>query len=129
MSSKFQSILSDVGTFLKKVFTGVTAVAAAAEPIVDVAYPGIAPLYSATVAAAVQAESAAVAAGQQTGTGTQKLALVVSAIEKQFNAFASANGIGGTTTTTIENWVNAVVASLNAIPSIQAETATGDTAE
>lgn len=112
----FKTILSDIGNGLKKFF-GVAVVAAqVATPLVDAAFPGIAPLYTATVAAAAQAEAAAVAAGQQSGTGPQKLAMVVSAIEKQFNDFAAANGISNVQTSTIENWVNAVVASLNAIP-------------
>lgn len=117
--ASFKSILGDIGSVLKKVFSGAVTVATAAQPIVDVAYPGIASLYSATVAAAAQAEAAAVAAGQQSGSGPQKLALVVAAIEKEFNTFASSNGISNATTQTVENWVNAVVASLNAIPAAQ----------
>lgn len=119
----FKSILSDIGRGLKKFFDVAVKVAEVATPFVDVAFPGIGALYTATVAAAAQAEAAAVAAGQQNGTGPQKLAMVVSAIEKQFNDYATANGIPNVTAAMIENWVNAVVASLNAIPATRQQAA------
>lgn len=118
--ASFKSILSDVGNGLKKFFGIAVGVAQLATPFVDVAFPGIGGLYTATVAAAAQAEAAAIAAGQQSGTGPQKLAMVVATIEKQFNDFAAANGIAEVTVSMIEKWVNAVVASLNAIPSAKA---------
>jgi len=117
--ASFKSILSDIGSGLKKFFGVALEVAQVATPFVDVAFPGIGTLYTATVAAAAQAEAAAVAAGQQNGTGPQKLAMVVAAVEKQFQDYAAANGISSVTVKTIENWVNAVVASLNAIPAAE----------
>jgi hypothetical protein len=64
-----------------------------------------------------KAEAAAIAAGSQTGTGAQKLAMVVAAIESDFTQYATQKGIPPTERAqVIENWVNAVVASLNAIP-------------
>lgn len=113
--ASFTSILSDIGNVLKKVFGVVTTIAVAAEPIVAVAFPGLSTLYTATVTEVINAENAAIVAGQQNGTGTQKLALVVNAIEDQFNTWAAANGVAASSTT-VEAWVNAVVASLNAIP-------------
>lgn len=115
----FKSILGDIGRGLRKFFDVAVKAAEVATPFVDVAFPGIGGLYTATVAAAAQAEAAAVAAGQQNGSGPQKLAMVVSAIEKQFNDYAAVNGISNVTVSMIENWVNAVVASLNAIPAAQ----------
>ena len=114
--ASFTSVLSDIGKGLKKFFTIATDAAQVAEPFIDVLVPGIAPLYNATVAAAVQAETAAIAAGSQNGTGAQKLAFVVAAIEKDFEAYAKTAGISYNATT-VQNWVNAVVATLNAIPS------------
>lgn len=114
----FKSILSDVGTFLKKVFDGAAKVAAAAEPIIDLAFPGISTLYNATVTEIITAENAAIAAGQQNGTGAQKLAMVVAAVTPSFNAYAAANGLPIPTLTTIEAYVNATVAGLNAIPTV-----------
>jgi hypothetical protein len=114
--ASFKSILSDIGNGLKKFFTVVVGAAQTAEPIVDTIFPGVAALYNTVVSAVASAEAAAVAAGVQNGTGAQKLALVVASVESSFNTFASANGLPAPTTQTIENYVNAVVASLNAIP-------------
>jgi hypothetical protein len=114
--ASFKSILGDIGHALEKVFTVATKVAVVAEPIVDFALPGIAGLYNSTVTEVVNAENAAIAAGAQSGTGAQKLATVVAAIEPSFNSYLLANGIPAQPATTIENWVNAVVAGLNAIP-------------
>lgn len=113
----FTSILGDIGKGLKVFFTGTVKVAEFAEPFVDVIFPGIAPLYNTTVTAVAHAETAAIAAGAQNGTGAQKLAFVVSSIEGDFNAYAAANGLPAPTAAVIETYVNAVVASLNAIPS------------
>lgn len=124
--ASFTSILSDIGNGLKKAFTVLTGVAQAAEPFVDLAtaaMPGVPALYNATVSAAITAEAAAVTAGAQTGTGAQKLAFVVASITSSFNAYATANGLATPTQTTIEAYVNAVVASLNAIPASATTTA------
>jgi hypothetical protein len=111
----FKSILSDIGRGLKVFFTDATKVAQLAEPIVDIAFPGIALLYNSTVNAAIGAENAAIAAGAQNGTGPQKLAWVTSAISADFAAYAKANGIAYNEAT-VQSWINAVVATLNAIP-------------
>lgn len=114
-----KSILSDIGNGLKTFFTDADKVATAAEPFVDIAFPGVAALYNTTVTAVGNAETAAIAAGAQSGSGAQKLAAVVASIESDFNAYWKS--IGNTTSapqSTIENYVNAVVASLNAIPAV-----------
>lgn len=87
----FKSILSDVGNVFKKLITGpvteLTNLAKTEEPVVDATFPGIATPYNTTVSAAVTAETIFAAAGAQTGTGAQKLAYVVSAVEDDFNAW------------------------------------------
>jgi hypothetical protein len=113
--ASFKSILADVGNALKKVFGVGVEVAKIAEPIIDIAFPGIGALYNLTVTAAANAETNAIAAGAQSGTGPQKLAAVISAISTDFTAYCTAANIPFTTAT-ITAWVNAVVASLNAIP-------------
>lgn len=118
----FKSALSNVGNELKKFFGVAITVAKDAEPLVDIAtaaFPGVPALYNATVTAAVNAETAAIAAGAQSGTGPQKLAAVVAAITPAFTAYATAQKIT-VNTATITAWVNAVVASLNAIPASSA---------
>lgn len=117
--ASFKSVLSSIGHGLSVFFNVATKVAAAAEPIVAVAFPGISPLYNATVVEVMKAEGLAIAAGQQNGSGVQKLALVVASIEREFDAYAKANGIVYDTTH-IEAWVNAVVAGLNALPAAPA---------
>lgn len=116
MALSFTSILSDIGSGLKKFFSAVVPIAEAAEPIVAVAFPGISALYTATVTEVANAETAAIAAGAQSGSSTQKLAAVVAAITPTFTAYAAANGMPAPTTATITTWTNAIVASLNAIP-------------
>ena len=119
--ANLNTILSDVGKAFKKFFSVAVTVTQAAEPIIDVAFPGIATLYNLTVAEVAKAEAAAVAASAQNGTGAQKLALVVAAIEPVFAQYASTTGIpAASQATAIQAWVNAVVASLNAIPAAPA---------
>ena len=115
--ASFTSILDDIGNGLKKFFSIAVKTAVAVEPIIDLAFPGIAGLYNATVNQVAAAEAAAIAAGAQTGTGPQKLALVVAAVTPYFEQYAAAQGAAVPSATTIEAWVNAVVAGLNAIPS------------
>jgi hypothetical protein len=109
----FISILDDVGSALKKVFTVGETVAKDVEPIVDIAFPGIATLYNVTVTAVANAEAAAIAAGAQSGTGPQKLAMVVAAIEASVNAYVTANNLTIPDQTQIEAWINFVVGGLN----------------
>ena len=91
--ASFKTILGDIGNALKKIFAVGVEAAVIAEPIINVAFPGISALYNLTVNAAANAEANAVAAGAQSGTGPQKLALVVASIEKDFAAYATAAGI------------------------------------
>jgi hypothetical protein len=105
--ASFTSILSDIGSALKKFFTGAVQVATAVEPFVDALLPGIATLYNSILAEVAKAETAAIAAGQQNGTGEQKLALVVQAIVTQFPQYTPAQ---------LTIIINGVVAGLNAIP-------------
>lgn len=114
--ASFTSILSDIGNGLKKFFAKAIPLAEAVAPIVDVALPGVAGLYNATVTEVANAETAAIAAGQQNGSGPQKLAAVVAAITPTFAAYAKQQGLPAPTQTVLQNYVNAVVASLNAIP-------------
>jgi hypothetical protein len=113
----FKSILSDIGNGIKKVFTVGDAVAKDAEPFVDLAFPGVAPLFNAIVQQVGLAEASAAAAGEQTGTGAQKLAVVMQSIEGSIANFEKTNNV--TTPMTqeqIEAAANAVVAFLNALP-------------
>ena len=117
--TSFKSILSDVGNGIKKFFATAAPIAQEAEPIVDLAtaaFPGVPALYNATVNAIARAETIAIAAGQQNGTSNQKLALAASEILPVFMQYAAAQGLPTPTVTTVEAWINACVAGLNAIP-------------
>lgn len=107
--ASFKSVLSDIGNALKKFFTVADNVANAAEPFVDQLFPGIAPLYNLVLAEVGKAEAAAIAAGSQSGSGAQKLALVVQAVLAQFPEY---------TTQQLMAVINGVVAGLNALPTL-----------
>jgi len=107
------TFLKHVGTFFKTLFIDATKVAKAAEPVVDLAFPSVASLYSFTVQQASLAETAAAGVS---GAGTQKLAAVVAAVTPYATSALQADGVPAPTTTQITAYVNAVVASLNALP-------------
>lgn len=113
MPNKFTDILEHVGKVFKTIFTDATKVAEIAEPIVDIAFPGVAPLYNFTVQQAAMAEAAA---GGASGTGPQKLAAVSAAVLPYATAAMKNDGVPAPTATQIVDYVNAVVASLKALP-------------
>lgn len=110
------SILSSIGKGLEKIFKIGTEVATAAEPLVDVLYPGISPLFTSVVSEVVKAESLAITAGAQTGTGAQKLASVVSAVQSQFQSFAKTNNLPVPDQAQVSAAVSGLVTFLNALP-------------
>lgn len=112
--ASFSTILSDIRSAFKKFFSVATTIATDAEPIVDVLFPGFATLYNGAVAEAAKAEALAAAAGAQTGTGAQKLALVVQSLTPSILAYAETQGLPTPTATQITTYANAVVATLNA---------------
>ena len=117
----FKSILSDIGNGVKKVFTVGDTVAKDAEPFVDIAFPGVAPLFNAVVQQVGLAEASAAAAGEENGTGAQKLAVVLQSIEGSITSYETTNSLATPLTQQqIEAVTNAVVAFLNALPANQA---------
>ena len=111
--SGFSTFLQHIGSFFKMLFTGATKAAVVAEPVVDLAFPNIAGLYNFTVQQASLAEAAAEGAS---GAGPQKLAAVVAAVSPYATAALKAEGVPAPTIAQITAYVNAVVASLNALP-------------
>jgi hypothetical protein len=112
------TILSSIGKTLEKVFKVGTQVATAAEPLVDVLYPGISPLFTSVVSEVVKAEGLAIAAGAQNGTGPQKLASVLSAVEGEFQSFAKTNNLPTPDSAQVTAAVNGLVTFLNALPGL-----------
>jgi hypothetical protein len=112
------SILSSIGKALEKVFKVGAQVAIAAEPFIDSLYPGISPLFTAVVSEVVKAEGLAIAAGAQNGTGPQKLASVLSAVEREFQSFARTNNLPAPDSSQVTSAVNGLVMFLNALPGV-----------
>jgi hypothetical protein len=111
--ASFKSVLSSIGHFMLKVFSPGNITTAAT--VADIVLPGFAPLINVTATAIIHAENAAIVAGQQTGSGAQKSALVIAAIEQEYTAFATANGIP-VIPENIQKYVDATVAVLNSFP-------------
>jgi hypothetical protein len=107
------TFLKHVGSFFKSLFVDATKVAKAAEPIVDLAFPSVASLYNFTVQQASLAETAAAGVS---GAGEQKLAAVIAAVTPYATSALQADGVPAPTNAQITAYVNAVVASLNALP-------------
>jgi len=112
----FLTILQNIGKDFAKVFDIAVEAAQVAEPIVDLVLPGWAALFNGVVAEAAQVEALATAANKQSGTGAQKLALVVAAVTPSVLAYAEANKLPKPTAEQIQAYVNAAVAALNALP-------------
>lgn len=111
----FKSVLSSIGHELQRIFQVAEKVAVASEPVVAIFFPAEAGLFNFVVNAVGTTEAAAVAAGQQTGTGSQKLALVVASVEDSFKNYAAQKGYVNPTADEIQKAVNAAVTFLNAL--------------
>lgn len=119
MANKVVTYLDAAGVkilgFFKTVLPVAVTAAKDAEPLVDMAFPGIGVLFNATVAAVGNAEAAGAAAATTGGNGAQKLASVLASIEPLAVAYLQQQGITANTAQ-LTAWVNAIVAALNALP-------------
>lgn len=115
--ASFTSILTDVGKGLKAFFTStpVKEAEAVALPLVEKFFPDSTTLITGIMAEAGKVEAMASAVGAQTGTGAQKLALVLQTGENLFNDYEKSRGVT-ISSTGKETIVNALVAILNALP-------------
>lgn len=118
--ASFISVLDKIGHIFKDVFKVALPIATAAEPFLAIAFPGVSVLYNMTVSLVTAAESAAAAAGAQTGTGPQKLAIVLAALQPYATQEAAGLGISPPTVAQTTAYVNAVVAGLNAFAALSA---------
>ena len=106
------TFLQHVGIALKNVLHIGEKIAVAAEPIIDIAFPNVAPIYNSAIGLAISAESTE---AHLTGTGPQKLAQALANIEPQIEEWAKQNGIAWDQPS-IQKWLSAVVDTLNLIP-------------
>ncbi|MGA3295295.1 MAG: hypothetical protein ABSE45_15105 [Candidatus Acidiferrales bacterium] len=119
MSNKFVSFLETVGkdfkNGLKKIEPVITSLAQAAELEVDALDPALGGVFTTAVAEVVSIEQKFAAMGQQSGTGAQKLATATTILAPVISqAFAAAGKASDATT--VQNYIQAVVNFLNAIP-------------
>ena len=119
MTPKIFSILDHAGTVIVKDFAKVLPVAIKvavdAEPIVDLAFPGIAALFNSTLAAVGNAEATGIAAANGAQSGQQKAAAVVQALSPLAIAYLAQHNIA-VNNAVIEEWVDKFVALLKVIP-------------
>lgn len=117
MASGFVTFLDHVGSGILKVLGVATKVATAIEPEVDTALTltglgGLVSIFNNTVALAGAAQAATANA---TGTGAQKLAMVVSGITPEFETWLTTNNIT-MSNQQITDWTNLAVQLLLKIP-------------
>lgn len=120
-----QTLLQKLGGDFKKIFSWLSnpkvqqAVAAGVAlgegvvNIVDPALAGIDPIINNWTQEIFKAESLAAAAGAQNGTGTQKAAMVLSAVTPQVLQFAAANGLPAPTGSQLQTANTLLVQFLN----------------
>lgn len=112
----FVSFLKHIGHDFKRALDFVLPWAATAgEAAVSIFAPGLGPLFNQTVAAVVTAEQSMTALGKQSGTGTQKLSMVLQLMEPLIAQTLKDMGKDGSTAE-VTNYINSVVTILNAAP-------------
>jgi hypothetical protein len=109
---KIESVLADI-------FKIGTEVAAVAEPIVDIANPGIAAMYNLSVNAAMQADEAADEAAAKETTNAAKLAAITAAVQPYLIAAAQQAGISSPTTAQINAYAQSVLDGLEILSASQ----------
>jgi hypothetical protein len=121
----FLSGLKVFGTDIEKAFawfgsSNGKAVVAAGEAVVEAVAPASTPLvniFNAWAAKAFNVESLAVAAGQNTGTGPQKAALVMAAVAPDILQYAQEAGVSARTAAQIATANTALIAFIDAMTS------------
>ena len=109
---KIESVLADI-------FKIGTEAAAVAEPIVDVANPGIGAVYNLSVNAAMQAEEAADEAAAKETTDTAKLIAITAAVQPYLIAAAQQAGVSSPTTAQINAYAQSVLDGLEILSASQ----------
>lgn len=121
MSNKFVSFLETIGRDFKKGLDFILPLAqGAGEVAVSIFAPALGSLFNTTVAAVALAEQKATALGKQTGSGAQKLADVLQ-IAGPVISQSLADAGRSNDDAAVQNYINSVVAILNAIPATPAK--------
>jgi len=124
MANKFVSFLEAVGADFKKGFEAAfpyvekaTQIAAAAELPISSLDPAVGVVFSAVVNECLNVEQKFAAMGQQTGSGPQKLQTVAQILGPVITQVFQATG-RPTDAVTVNAYISAVVAFLNAVPAL-----------
>jgi hypothetical protein len=86
------------------------------EEVVSMAIPALSPAFSLTAQAILTTEANFAAVGQQTGTGAQKLASVISSSGNLIAQALKDAGVSNVTQQTVADYISAIVTLLNATP-------------
>jgi len=125
MANKFVAFLDKVASGAKGVgkFIAEKALPLAVEgaelvePVVDLAFPAIGPEFNIVVSAVAQTEASWAVVGQETGTGAQKMADVISMVESKLLPTLTAQGMEtAAAQAKIATYAQAVVTILNTFP-------------
>ena len=112
-----KSFWQKLESVLTEIFKVSTDVADAAEPIIDIEFPGISGLYNLSVAAAINAENAADAAASTQTTEAAKLAAVIATVTPILIQAAAAGGLPAPTTAQIDAYATSVLNGITALSS------------
>jgi hypothetical protein len=113
----FISVLDNIGTIFKDIFTEVLPIAKDAEPIIGTLFPAFGPLYNEAVTLISMAEATAAAANAKKA-GKAKMALVVAGLHPLAVANQAQLGITAPTYAQTEAYAQSVVDGLKAYAAV-----------
>lgn len=117
MSNKFVSFLQAVGRDFEKGLAFILPVAEAAVPVIAVGNPALAGVLQSSIGVVISVEQKFAAMGKQAGSGTQKLGESVSILYPAFEQIFAQYGVQ-IDKGNVEQYINAIVAALNAFPAL-----------
>jgi len=119
MANKFLTFLQKVGQDFEKGLTFVLPVAQAAAGVVAVGNPALGAIINTSIGVVLNVEQKFAAMKQQAGTGTQKAAEALTILYPAFEQIFGQYGVK-IDSGMVENYINAIVAALNAFPALPA---------
>lgn len=129
MAVSFVSVLDNVGSFFKKIFSKVNPVITTVDnaviklaPVIDL-IPGFGTMVESGANIVAQVEGAAASANAQTGTGATKLAIALPTVEQIVSSYAVANGLSVKSAASAATITSAIVTILNEFGPAQPSTA------
>lgn len=117
----FISFLKSVGNGFKKGLPIVIKAAQIADVGISVVNPALGGIINTSIATVLNVEQKFTAMGQQSGTGPQKLAEAVNILYPAFEQVFGQYGVK-IDNSHVENYINAIVAALNAFPALPSVT-------